>query len=225
MKSKKVTMLAAALVVAVVAVAGIGYAATFTAQTTNTDNGLDSTYIVMSQTSASTAYGENMLKDVYFSTVNTDANETEFLPVYDVSVATVGETKTYTLNATTSATLMSASNVLTLAFEKQNFEEDTVNLVVTADGFDPIEGLTYYMVLGNTSGNSVTMVKEAPYNNGWTFSGLDISANEPSFDVYIFIGGTVDSDAENIDKIDSVGFSNTEDLATTFTFVATATVN
>ncbi|MBO6084541.1 MAG: hypothetical protein J6O90_05630, partial [Candidatus Methanomethylophilaceae archaeon] len=77
MKSKKVTMLAAALVVAVVAAAGIGYAATsFTATTTNSGNGLDSTYIVMSQTTATTAYGENMLKDVYFNTVNTAANAT-----------------------------------------------------------------------------------------------------------------------------------------------------
>ena len=208
MKSKKVTMLAAALVVAVVALAGIGYAATsYTAKTTNTDNGLNSVYLTATQ-GGSGDYTNNFFTGVYFNSENTKSTTdstsvTVYKPVCDWKVVTSGDDKIYQPIGTnaTDGTLAKVSNVLKLRIDSNNNAAETATVAVKATtGFTPVAGLTYTIILatpGTEAGTFKLVGTPAALTTGdtWSFSSVPIAKIDDTsqyveYSVIMFISGT-----------------------------------
>ena len=251
MKSKKVTMLAAALVVAVVALAGVGYATSYKATTTNDGNDLETTYLVIKQTSGA-AYNLDLFKAVFFDTETTGTvsgtegnytygHITKYTPVYDYYLAE--NSSTYVADADTTETCNAAliSKPLVLSLQKTNSAQTTADLRVTVSNFGAIEGITYTMILVASSSNgNIVAYKTSDYGaqeqvnneggwNGWYFSGVSIGAansTDPvTYTVYLFL--SAGAAVSEVSTIASAGFNTGTgtDVKSTFTFEATASTS
>ena len=234
MKSKKVTMLAAALVVAVVAAAGIGYATSpaFKATTSNGENVLQSTYIVMKQ-DGNGAYFD-LFSAIYFDTVTskasaTAAEVTTYTPVCSY-VEADGQFKAPT--GTETATFALVSKPLTLEITKNNASSETATMEIEADNFTSVTGLKYTMVLVKDPGSSTAIPNTYKAACTTATSGkavwsipiaLNSGDNSTTYAVYLFVSlanqGTSAVPA-NGESIETAGFGSST-TKSTFTFTAT----
>ena len=212
MKSKKVTMLAAALVVAVVAAAGIGYAVNYTATTSNDKNSIDSTYMTIKQ-GGDAAYSKNFFVGITYLTENIDASHNKFTPVFDSRYDTSSNRIVNTAGGTEESPLplnmAKISNDLELTIDTTKSKDTSVTLDVTVTPFTP-QGMTYVMYLTNTDG---TVVGHANYEaNKWTFS-LTVAANNSTDNVYnvaLYVECTTPITIEGTpsETFNSAGFTN-----------------
>lgn len=231
MKSKKVTMLAAALVVAVVAAAGIGYAAvtSYKATTENTNNALDSTYLTVTQSGGegAGAYTYNFLKNLYFDSENTAENVTKYTPVYDCVVGEEGGTVS---EETTGANMAKISKDLSLKIVPTNSDAENVSITVTTENFHHVTGFTYTMVLLDTTGK---IVKKVTNNNtdGWSFGTVALNqegdkAADTTYTVMLFLSGSVTT-SSTVSMNEHAGFAPSTATGTDltkFTFTVEAQV-
>jgi hypothetical protein len=197
MKSKKVTMLAAALVVAVVAAAGIGFATTYTATTTNTENNAQSAYLLIEQTGTgegTAAYDGNWLTKVYFNTTNNAANDNDYELITEWGI---DSNNTISKSATTKNLALISKN-LDIEVTKVNSTDSQLDVVVTTENLTPIDdAVSYMMALGEyevdptTSAVTISNAVLVPGNtdsNGkttWTFTGA--VTNDLTFSLLIFL--------------------------------------
>jgi hypothetical protein len=230
MKSKKVTMLAAALVVAVVALAGVGYAATtYKATTSNSGNTMESTYITLAQGGQGSYAVDKFFTSIYFDTVNkTDANTFYYTPVYTHKLDNhvfVPLSDTVTVGDYACVT-----DPIQLTISKVNSTDTSVEIVVTPTTLTPVNGLEYTMVLDGAA-EGISDTYSATFANGkWTFDSVALGGDNSTnltasitYDVYIFISLKSDAPEEGAlpgegQNIATAGFSTT----TTFDFVAKA---
>lgn len=228
MKSKKVTMLVAALVVAVVAAAGIGYATTYTAKTTNSDNTLGSTYLTIEQ-GATGKYTENFLTKIYFDTETEKAADaqtatTTYTPVYEYD-------NTYT--ASTSGTYALISKVITITIgHKDNGQASGTLIVEATEGFTKATGFTYDMVIktgssgvaGGTAGTFTDADPDTGAKAKWTFTvDLPQAANETKvYSIALFVKGSTTNSTDAA----AIGFvgDTTAQVKSKFTFTVSAAV-
>ena len=185
-------MLVAALVVAVVALAGIGYATSpeYKATTTNNDNTLDSTYIVLKQGEDGKYF--DLFEAIYYNTVttkaSTDASEvTTYTPVYDYLLDQTNGYQKISGEQTGAYALV--SKVLTLNIEKTNSNASSAKMTIEASNFTGITGLKYTMVLVKDPGSSTAIpvtyqddVTEA--TNGKAVWEIDIALNNTAGEGY-----------------------------------------
>jgi len=236
MQTNKKTMLAAALVVAVVALAGVGYAVSHTAETTNTDNTLTAQSTVVTQDGDGRYDVASWTTDITFHSitegVTTGSGQsastevtTKYTPVYthkiDGTSVTTGE-------GVTGLNYALASTVLSLTFTPSNETQGTFNLdVVATSGFTPTPGLEYILVIapsGTTVASaSYTATKvSTDYDNGWSFTGLNFGtataaglATAVTYTVFLFVGvdETAPTGASIASGIDDATFKFTATIA------------
>lgn len=222
MQNKKVTMLAAVLAVTIIAMAGVGYAITYTATTTNTGNTMGNTYIELSQT-GDAKYAGDFLTKLYFDTKNTDVDTTTFTPVYThIAAAKGGE---YTIGTKQTNTAALVSNPLGLTITPNNTGAQSVTMDVTVDNFHPEnKGLKYTMVLTDsyTKDQPFDVVDTADYNletKMWSFSTIDLNTDPVNYIVLLFVSANSTPSGET-------GFAaldeDDEEAQNTFTFTVTA---
>lgn len=206
MQNKKVTMLAAVLAVTIIAMAGVGYAASYTAKTTNTDNYMDSTYVTLTQSSGATptaAYSGNFLTDLLFDTINETNDQTiKYVPVY---TGNLSDDNVYDSTAESkNVALISKDLTLNVTPSKQvDGKKATLTVSVGEGQFSPAPNLKYTMLI--TSADSAGYKQSAVYNNGWSFDNLPMEAAH-SFKVMLFV--SLNGEAT------SVGSSNSGFVAT-----------
>ena len=220
-------MLAAALVVAVVAAAGIGYATQYTAQTSNDGNTLESTYIVISETGG-TAY-KDILTKVWFNTINTGTNNgttvssvTTYKPVYTHTIGTDNIAVAGTSSAP--GTYAKISDDLTLTFDMGHTTDTTASFTVTISDFTAVNDIQYTMLLNSANHNYKA---DFTTGNTWSFSSIDLSGADSTthtltYTVSIYISVTSESGEitpGTEQNISTAGFSAN---GSTLTFVATA---
>ena len=230
MKSKKVTMLAAALVVAVVALAGVGYAAVsnYNATTTNTNNSLDSTYLTATQ-GGEGAYTVNFLTNMYFDSENTALNVTKYTPVYDTNVNLSAKTIT-----TTDCNAAKISKDLSLTIVPTNSNAQNVDITVTTTNFSAVSTFDYILVLTKSSAPGTIVAGAVNTGNGWVIEDVPLdqssgSAASTTYVVNLYINGSVTtSTGDNAVSMDEhAGFAaSTAETAnkTTFLFTIVADV-
>jgi hypothetical protein len=206
MQNKKVTMLAAVLAVTVVAMAGVGYAVTYKATTTNDNNSMDSTYVVLSQSGAA-KYSEDFLANLYFDT-NTvwqapaegeteGKDKTTYTPVctgvFDASA------QTYTAAADAQGATLNAaliSNALDLVVKPINSTAANGTLTVLVKNVkgetttDPVlnPNLHYYMVIKDkASGGASKAIECTNVQTGWVFTSLPVGSTEKTYSVQLVV--------------------------------------
>ena len=199
MKSKKVTMLAAALVVAVVALAGVGYATQYTATTNNTENTAQAAYLIIEQTGNAATYDDDWLTKVFFDTVNTGSGTHTYTlkkeyGVNNGTISTSAETKDMAL----------ISVPLGISITKHNSGDNALDITISTSDLKTstqIAGLEYWIALGDvtsvTGGYSMANAKLAQGNVGadgtvWTFAGdsaISATGNSVTFSLLMFIKG------------------------------------
>ncbi|AMH94375.1 adhesin-like protein [methanogenic archaeon ISO4-H5] len=222
MQNKKVTMLAAVLAVTIIAMAGVGYALTYTATTTNTGNTMGNTYIKLTQDEAA-AYDGEFLTKLYFDTENTAEDATTYKPVY-THIATTTEGQQFTIGAEkTDNNVALVSNKLGLNIIPTNTGEQSVTLDVTVTNFHPEnKGLKYTMVLSSNYTDDKTAFKAdkiAYFTDGkWSFTGIDLNDATVSYTVLLFVSANgVPNGETGFAALDAVG-----DAQNKFTFTVTA---
>ena len=220
MNSKK-TMLAAALVVGVVALAGAGYAAFagyYTATTESSNNDLNAVYLKLSQTGDG-SYSAGMLTEIVFDTVNTGTVGNANTPVYTYKpVATHTYDSSWVFTATdahhtTDETNYAAkiSKDLTLNVDgTESINGASGSLTVTASSsFTTYEGLTYRMIITGAATNAL----HAELTGGkWTFSSVTLPTNTAAWVVSIYVTGST---------ADGVTIEDVQDAVFTFELKAT----
>jgi len=227
MKSKKVTMLAAALVVAVVAAAAIGYATAYTATTENDNNSLKSTYLTISQ-GGDGAYTDNFFTKLFY---NTETTATKTNDVW-VDTVTYKPVLDYDGDYTKSGekTLALVSNVLILTVTPMNNDQETAQLVVTATEFTPNTDLTYTMIVATGYNEQTgaftgaTAGTFSPTAKTWTFTSVGINkTTDKTLYVALFISGNTTTAIETADHTVCAGFAGSAATDKTgFKFVLTA---
>lgn len=204
-------MLAAVLAVTVIAMAGVGYAVTYKATTTNDNNSMDSTYVVLSQSDAA-KYSEDFLANLYFDT-NTvwqapaqgeeqGKDKTTYTPVYTGVFDASAETYTAAADAQ-GATLNAAliSNALDLVVKPINSTAADGKLTVLVknvkgeNATDPVlnPNLHYYMVIkdktsGASKASECTNVQIGTnVQPGWVFTSLPVGTTEKTYSVQLVV--------------------------------------
>lgn len=236
MKANKKTMIAAALAVAVVALAGAGYAAvtSYKATTTNDGNDLESAYIKMTQGGAG-AYSTDFFTKIYFDTANTtNADTINYTPKYDSIVDADGAV--LNLDPASGANCALVSKVLTLTIAKTNTKETSATFTVTADNCTDITGLKYTMVLvktGQAAGTYSYKADASAVSGGvrtWSFGSIDLNSDTTgtgTYDIvytaYLFVSLSGSTPVSTSSGIDTAGFGS-EDNKSTFTFTAEVTI-
>ena len=236
MQTKKTTMLAAGLVVAIVALAGVGYALSYTAITTNTNNTMKPVFIEMTQSGADQYDADAFLEDLYFNTVD-DEGELTYAPVL---------THVYTESAGnsifTEATEQAPANHINVDYAllgkgitlSVNFVNvvagTTLSLAIQAENFNSVAGLSYFFGIGTESQGVITIATAQSASiatanqNTWTITGLtvpeaDQQGNQTAtWNLFLFVKTT----SGPIDE-GSVGFDFSQDKTVNFTFTLTAT--
>lgn len=245
MKSKKVTMLVAALVVAVVALAGIGYATSpaYKATTTNNDNTLDSTYLVLKQSDNGSggAYFD-LFEAIYYNTMTTKAaatteepnpvEVTTYTPVFDYKKDSSSYQK---ITGEEVGTMALVSKALILNIERTNSSGTDATMKIEADNFTGITGLKYTMVLvKDPSGTAIPVVTTTADvttpTSGKAVWSIPITLNDNTdhnattqYAVYLFVSladsSTPAAPAEG-QSMATGGFGSTS-TKSTFTFTVT----
>lgn len=199
MNTSKKTMLAAALAVAVVALAGVGYALSYTATTTNGGNSLDAKYVTLSQDA--TAFSANILTSIYYDTVQDTASAYKYYPVSDYALNDAGTVYTHLTTGHSHAGYALISEPISLTVDNSHSTSATSGtFVVTATGFD-VGDLTITMVLGqkDTTTGDITIAggKAVPMSETgvWNFGELAFSSapqtgtNTYTWEVFILASG------------------------------------
>lgn len=244
-KTRKTTMIGAALAVAIIALAGAGYAAVtqYTATTTNTNNYMDTTYMTVTQSGTGMYTTSTFLTDLYFDSVtnyDADANpavSVEYTPVY-THYSNYSETAP-TGEGTPEKAFALISNVLTLTVAQEGTPVDKVNIAVTAGGvcnFNPKLVYTLYIMSDATGAEpkTATDVSAAVTTTNtaadptWTFQDVALSkTGNTTLTVMLFV-----SLAQNVDSLTAeeatTGFGTggetlTAQNTTSFEFKLTAT--
>lgn len=235
MKSKKVTMLAAALVVAVIAAAGIGYATQYTATTTNSQNVMDSTYMTLKQDDQA-GYTQNFFTGIVYNTVNVSASVNKYTPVFgyriDADTSKVVSTAGGTEQAPLPLNMAKISKDLELTIDTTKSADTSVSLKVTVSDFTPQTGLVYRLIVTNEDETIVTNGSPT-YNNGWTIP-LTVVANSATdnvFNVALYVECTtaIEITGQPTAAFNTAGFTNYNNSDSSnvvegsiFTFVVTA---
>ena len=229
MKSKKVTMLAAALVVAVVALAGVGYATTaYTAKTTNGNNTAQATYLIIEQVGGegTAAYNGDWLTKVFFDTENTGSGTNTFT----LKKEYVNDNGSISKTAS-DPTMALISIPLKISVTKHNSGDTTLDLSIKTTDLKTttqIAGLTYYIAVGTaaTDDNGVISMTGATLLTGtvgadstvWngsvtgTATGAAAENETITFDLLMFIAG-----APTASPGEYAGFSATSSFEITVT--------
>lgn len=234
-KSNKM-MLGAALVVALVALAGAGYAASnYTATTINGGNSLQSEYIELTQT-GDAKYSENLfLEDsLSYDTLNywkvvdeVGSAVTVYKPHLDTTISVSGTTATVT-PVNTGGKYVKVSGPLELNIDTTNASGVTsVKLDISVTNFTPVLGMKYAILL---NGATYDYFAEVTDNNGWHFNSIR-ATDIYSVELYIGLdetnlvtvteaeaGDKAGSYIGSSDNIASAGFAITN--PSVFTFVA-----
>ena len=182
MKSKKVTMLAVALVVAVVAAAGIGYAVNYTGSTSNENNAVDVMYVTLSQTGdARYNLAASFIGKEYCNTV-TDIDGTTYIAT--------GITSVQIWNQSPVTAYVISNDDLTLVLADSETAANTYSLKITTseDLGAGVNKISYYFGIGSTAATA-TWSEVGSYANSvttWTIS--DVA--EGSYTVYVAAAGT-----------------------------------
>lgn len=204
MKSKKVTMIAAAFVVAVVAFAAVGFATVYKAETTNSNNTAKSTYITVDQSGTGAYTAAGFINGVYFDTTNTALSEYTYSLVTDHKVSSGAYVKD-----TSTGDLALLSSVLTLDVKGTNSVENKLNLDVEVTNFTPITGMDYIMVVATSAAtdssatpmsgvdaqtvNSTTTTSTASHYDAtnkvavWKFTDIGATNGAVTFTVLLFV--------------------------------------
>ena len=174
MKSKKVTMLVAALVVAVVAAAGIGYATAtvYKAETTNANNSIDVTYIRLSQDGdAAYTAATSFIDGNYFNTVTTSNadNGTTYTVTGDVTVTVAQSTNAFVIS--NGDLILKLESTETTA--QSQTPADYVLRIKTSTNLGTASGVSYYFGLdpdtSNSTGDNIIWCTAAGnYDSGFT---------------------------------------------------------
>ncbi len=191
----KATVAGVAIAVLLMLLAGVGYAVTYTATTTNTQNTIDAKYITVVTKLGDSEDYTDFLASIDFDTANSGGAIT-YTPHYDSKIGG---------SATNNAALVSTASWKVLV--SGNNLSGTYNLAVGVSDFTPVAGLTYTMIIGD---------KTATYSSGWAFTGLTIGT---TYDVALYVSGPATAAPS------TVGFTNySADPAVTgsvFTYTAT----
>jgi len=179
--------------------AGIGFALTYNASTSVTDNTIEAKYIKVTTKNGDSADYTDFLDTVDYNTVN-DAGTIKYSPINDVRIDGVAVDGEHPADAQQ----ISTAN-WKVAVEKTGFaSEQTYNMDVTVSNFTPVAGLTYTLKVGTQT---------ATYTDSkWSFTGLTTSSS--ALDVKLFVSGTATASSE------TAGFTNNTSV---FTFTAQVT--
>lgn len=228
-KTRKTTMIGAALAVAIIALAGAGYAAVtqYTATTTNSNNSMGATYMTMTQDGTGEYTNSSFLTDLYFDSVTVSDNVINYTPVYthNSTFGTDGD-KTYALISVEDFVLNVAQTGTPVS---------TATLEITAKtGFTPTTGLDYTMVVMSNAGTAGAWITKSTADvsgedKTWTFTGdkaVSLKTDgATTLKVMLFVSltaGTVSLDAEHAVS-GFEGANSTIQGKTTFEFKLTAT--
>ena len=160
MKSKKVTMLAAALVVAVVAFAAVGYATTvYKAETQNGNNELDVTYVTLSQGGTAAYAKGSFIQDAYFNTVSEwDQETSKEVITYTVTgddTPNTGNKVTISIGETSEEAYIISNGNLTLSVKDTEGEDYTLKISTTEDMSAGNLKISYYFGLLKSDGTYI----------------------------------------------------------------------
>lgn len=209
MKAKKKTMLIAAFAVAIVALAGVGYAAVYTATTTNTANSLTSTYIVLTQTGGDT-YATDWLSTIYYDTVNTtSSSNTEYTPVWsggkyfntNVINTTEGDVRVTSI----------VNNALSINVKSTDAVSGRT-LTIASDTALPA-GLTYYLSykIGDGASAAKTLSLDGDGKVSDSITGISVTAggNTVISELAIYVSADASSTTEPSAAINGITFTFT----------------
>ena len=194
-------MLAAVLVVAVVALAGVGYAVNYTGSTSNEKNTVDVMYVKLSQT-GDAAYDANVsfIGKEYYNTV-TDASGTEFTAtgITEVTVDADNDIKAF---------VISKENLTLVLADSESTANKYTLTITTSENLGVGEGkISYYFGIGAAANTAVWSDAGAFANSvtTWTIDDVD----EGSYKVYVAANGSTSSPPADLSNL-------------TFNFVASA---
>ena len=208
-RKKKIVILTTVISIAVAILIGVGYATTFSGTSSNSDNSLGTTSLSLTQGGAG-AYTASFLDSVYMNTVNTDALTTTYTPIYTHYL------DNGSLLSGVGNNLACISKPLTLTVHPNDNSQTSATITVTVTDFTPSDGVTYTMVFEKGG-----VAQSATYNAGWTFNVTINADSDTTFNVYLFISGSINSPGSTF------GFTNhTVDPAVTgsvFTFMISVT--
>ncbi|MBQ3735527.1 MAG: hypothetical protein II855_01200 [Candidatus Methanomethylophilaceae archaeon] len=196
MKSKKVTMLVAALAVAVVALAGIGYATVaYTATTTNGNNTIDVTYVQLSQDGDAKYAKVSFIGKEYFNTVSAwtgDYNTGSEQITYTVT----GETPAVSPATNVSAYIISKSGDDGLKLKITDTDGALYKIDITANAAMGGSGIHYYFGLQKGSDAIIWSADEGQVSGStttWTINTVpaaDVSAGGITYQVIVAAYGS-----------------------------------
>ena len=164
-------MLAAALVVAVVAAAGIGFATAYTGTTTNSENTVDVTYVTLSQGGTAKYNGVSFIDDNYFNTTTTwDTATSKEMVRYEVT----GDDDDIVEVATgVDAYLISNGLLLLTVKDTENFANYNMTVTTTANLGAGNNKVSYYI------GLAIPGETETTYN--WSTAAGQFVEGESSY--------------------------------------------
>ena len=192
------TKIIAGVAVLALLFAGVGYALTYNASTSVTDNDIDMKYIKVTTKNNTTPDYTDFLDSVDYNTVN-DAGTIKYTPILDTRIDGVAVDGEHPADAQA----ISTADWKVLV-EKTGFAtEQTYNMEVTVTAFTPVAGLTYTLKIGSQTATYTA--------DKWSFTGLTTGT---TYDVTLFINGTATASSE------TAGFTNNTSV---FTFTAQAT--
>ena len=178
---------------------GVGYALTYNASTTVTDNVIEMKYIQVTTKNGASADYTDFLDSVDYNTVN-DAGTVKFSPILDTRIDGVAIDGGHPADAQ----LISTADWKVLVEQTGFTGEQTYDLDITVTNFTPVAGLTYTMKVGTQT---------ATYSaDKWSFTGLTTSSTP--LDVKLFVSGTATASSE------TAGFTNNSSV---FSFTAQVT--
>ena len=219
MQTKKTTMLAAVLAVAIIALAGAGYATQYSATTTNTGNTMGVTYLTMTQSGTNSAYEQNFLTDLLFDSANSGtstSNSTTYTPVLTGKLANNAYTAEQDDN-----NVAKISKDLVLNITPTGTNPGTINLAVKVldNAFSANTLLTYTMVI-----SGVASADYDPDKGGWFFENLSLQ-NSGSTALTVFLVVKLAGNTTSLTPAQAVSGFPASGTGCTFEFKATASAS
>lgn len=204
MKANRKVMLGAALVVAIVAFAAVGYATVYKGTTENSGNSIGVTWVKLSQGDAAKYNGESFLGDIIFDTQNTGVDATTY---------TLAENWTAQYTGVTGAPSETAKKLdkgnLTLTLADTESASYTLKISTTDVWPTGFTGLTLYFGIATDLEDSSTFKwASAGSTSEWTITGVTAE----TYHVVVGVSGTATNP----------GTAPFSDI--TFTFEASGTV-
>lgn len=228
MATSKKTMYVAALAVAIVALAGVGYAAAvqqYTATTTNANNNLESTYIELTQTGGQ-VYNSEFFDKFYYDTVNSGTTLTDAATTYKPVFTHAVDVDNKTIADTGTLNYALVSKQVTVKFVHTNDADlSNVKLEIKATTpFTKIAELSYIIVMKDSTG-VVDIQGYDSTKGGWIFESVSVAkgttGSSYTFEMYIGLANSGTLVPSTAGDIGSAGFTN----PVTFEFKAIVPVN